>query len=374
MTITNKGDLSYPIYILDKQGNKINITDCNEFTAKFYTTDKNINAVASYIDKQYTNIDDNKCIINSSDLSLMGNGVLHYEYTYSIADSSYNDNYYNACIAGDTNYYIKLNVENGGSGSTGQTGSTRAEWGNIAGNINNQTDLIQKLNTKADKADVYNKNEVDDKIDNIQTGTTVDLTNYYSKTEVDKKIDDINVPSYDDTSIKTSLSNKVDKVTGKSLLLDTEIQRLSTLNNYDDTSIKAELTNKADKSTTYTKIEVDKKIDDIDIPVYDDASIKSSLNNKVDKVEGKSLMSDSEITRLSNISNYDDTTIKNTINNKVDKVSGKGLSTNDYTTEDKNKLAGLSNYDDSSLINRIVLLENEISNTTTIINDINKLL
>lgn len=32
------------------------------------------------------------------------------------------------------------------------------------------------------------------------------------------------------------------------------------------------------------------------------------------------------------------------IRNKVDKVEGKGLSTNDYTTEDKNKLAGLSNY------------------------------
>lgn len=30
------------------------------------------------------------------------------------------------------------------------------------------------------------------------------------------------------------------------------------------------------------------------------------------------------------------------IGNKVDKVSGKGLSTNDYTTEEKNKLAGLS--------------------------------
>ena len=32
------------------------------------------------------------------------------------------------------------------------------------------------------------------------------------------------------------------------------------------------------------------------------------------------------------------------IGNKVDKVEGKGLSTNDYTTEEKNKLAGLSNY------------------------------
>lgn len=36
------------------------------------------------------------------------------------------------------------------------------------------------------------------------------------------------------------------------------------------------------------------------------------------------------------------TKIKTTLNNKVDKVSGKGLSTNDYTTDEKNKLAGIA--------------------------------
>lgn len=35
------------------------------------------------------------------------------------------------------------------------------------------------------------------------------------------------------------------------------------------------------------------------------------------------------------------TTIATQMGNKVDKVDGKGLSTNDYTTEDKNKLAGI---------------------------------
>lgn len=280
MTITNKGDLSYPIFILNKSGDKINITDCNEFVAKFYTTDKNINATSSYIDKQYINVDDNKCIINSSDLSLMENGVLHYEYTYAIEDSSYKDNYYNASIAGDTNFYIKLDNIN-----SGQTGSTRAEWGSISGNINNQTDLNQKLNTKADKSTTYTKNEVDDKIDSIQTGN-VDLSNYYKKTEtynkseVDKKISDINVPSYDDTSIKTLINNKVDKVTGKSLIADTEIQRLSTLSNYDDTTIKSELNNKANIIDTYNKTEVDNKIENarININLTDEQLSKLNVN------------------------------------------------------------------------------------------------
>lgn len=35
--------------------------------------------------------------------------------------------------------------------------------------------------------------------------------------------------------------------------------------------------------------------------------------------------------------------------NKVDKVEGKGLSTEDYTTQEKNKLASLQNYNDSEV-------------------------
>lgn len=215
MTITNKGDLIYPIFILDKQGNRINISDCHEFTAKFYTTNKNINSTSSYINNKYININNNKCIINSSDLSLMENGVLHYEYAYSIVDDSFDDNYYNASIAGDTNYYIKLNTD---YSNTGTTGTTRAEWGYIAGNINNQTDLNQRLNDKADKSETYTKNEVDEKINNIETGN-VDLSDYYKKTEtynkneVDTKINSI--PVYNDSIIKAELNNKVDKETDR---------------------------------------------------------------------------------------------------------------------------------------------------------------
>lgn len=46
---------------------------------------------------------------------------------------------------------------------------------------------------------------------------------------------------------------------------------------------------------------------------------------------------------------YDDTALRAELDNKVDKVSGKGLSTNDFTDEEKTKLAGLSNYDDTEV-------------------------
>ena len=42
--------------------------------------------------------------------------------------------------------------------------------------------------------------------------------------------------------------------------------------------------------------------------------------------------------------------------NKEDKVEGKGLSTEDYTTQEKNKLAGLQNYNDSEVRELISVL------------------
>lgn len=46
---------------------------------------------------------------------------------------------------------------------------------------------------------------------------------------------------------------------------------------------------------------------------------------------------------------------------KVDKQTGKGLSTNDYTTEEKTKLAGLSNYNDSEVRELITTLTLKVS-------------
>lgn len=59
------------------------------------------------------------------------------------------------------------------------------------------------------------------------------------------------------------------------------------------------------------------------------------------------------------------TKIKNLIATKVDKVDGKGLSTNDYTTEEKVKLATLENYDDTALAGRVTTLENAGYQTET---------
>lgn len=47
---------------------------------------------------------------------------------------------------------------------------------------------------------------------------------------------------------KDELNSKVDKVKGKSLIDDTEIERLATVTNYDDTTLKNQINSKADKT------------------------------------------------------------------------------------------------------------------------------
>lgn len=66
------------------------------------------------------------------------------------------------------------------------------------------------------------------------------------------------------TEMNTALENKVDKVAGKSLISDTEITRLASVDNYNDTAIKADIAKKADTTT-----------------------VNTALEGKVDKVTGK---------------------------------------------------------------------------------------
>ena len=85
-------------------------------------------------------------------------------------------------------------------------------------------------------------------------------------------------------------------------------------------------------------------------------NLQTTLNNKVDKVEGSRLITASEASKLESLVigeggqieisgkvNADNVEgLDEKLNTKVDKVAGKGLSTNDYTTEEKEKLAGLN--------------------------------
>lgn len=73
----------------------------------------------------------------------------------------------------------------------------------------------------------------------------------------------------DFSSIDNQLNNKVDKVTGKSLIADTEITRLADVHNYDDTDVKGSISNlestKQDKLIAGDNISIENTTDGIKI-------------------------------------------------------------------------------------------------------------
>lgn len=256
MIVTQLTDLSFQITNLyDSNNEAIRIQDCDSFVAKFYTTDIDNSAICLKLNDELTNvkIEENAdyCLINSSDLAKMKDGVLFFNISYSVTDESYSDGLFNNTIAGNTNYYI---------------------------NLNNSTD------------DYYTKEEIDQKLDEITVGGEIDLSNYYKKSEVDNL-----------------LNNKANKseLTGKQDTLISGVN-VKTINNQTilgSGNIEIQTsTGETDLSDYYTKEEINETF-----------ATTSQVENKVDKVEGKSLIDDSEIARLATVTNYDDTAINEQI-------------------------------------------------------------
>lgn len=217
------------------------------------------------------------------------------------------------------------------------------------------------------------------------TVPTVDVDKNYVDTELAKKANTSDIPSLDgyvtDEELTAKgyltshqdISGKVDKVNGKSLIADTEIERLKSVKNYDDTEIKTELAKKAN-STDVTK-EISDKIAEVvsDAPESfntlkeisdwisgheNDASamnsaIKDNKNaittlqtDKADKTEIPTVPTN--VSEFTNDAGY--LTEHQDISNLVIKEEGKGLSSNDYTSEEKTKLGGVGTSQGRNLI------------------------
>lgn len=217
------------------------------------------------------------------------------------------------------------------------------------------------------------------------TVPTVDVDKNYVDTELTKKANVSDIPSLDgyvtDEELNAKgyltshqdISGKVDKVKGKSLIADTEIERLKSVKNYDDTEIKTELAKKAN-STDVTK-EISDKIADVvsDAPESFDtlkeisdwisghendasamnSAIKDNKNaittlqtDKADKTEIPIVPTN--VSEFTNDAGY--LTEHQDISNLVVKEEGKELSSNDYTSEEKTKLGGVGTSQGRNLI------------------------
>ena len=207
----------------------------------------------------------------------------------------------------ETNKVDKTTTVNG-KALSGNVILTKSDVG--LGNVDNTSDADKPISTAMETA----LSELRDAIDTLSgvTGETkVELQNYYKKTE-----------TYNRTETDTAIST-----------LGAYLQQQ--INN-----IKSILTS-----------------DDVDFDTLQE--LVTALKNNVASIDDI----------FSTLSKKADTTyVDAELLKKVDKVEGKGLSTNDYTTEDKNKLSNLENYDDTELREEI---DTKIGDINSILDTLN---
>ena len=165
------------------------------------------------------------------------------------------------------------------------------------------TTIRELLAAKADKHTVYTKEEVDDKLAAIEGGD-IQLNNYYTKQEVDAKIPDV--------------SNKADRSE-----IPTKVSQLENDSEYLSEVPEEYVTDEELEAKGYLTQELEPQFA---------ASAAKNINQQ-------------------DIDNW---------NNKVDKQAGMGLSEQNFSIEEKAKLAGLTNYNDSAVRQLITNLGSEV--------------
>jgi hypothetical protein len=120
-------------------------------------------------------------------------------------------------------------------------------------NWNNKADVedIPTVPTKVSELE-NDKNYISSIPSEYVTETELNNKNYATESFVTNKIAEAELSGGEvdlsGLATKDELASKVDKVKGKSLVDDTEIERLKTVTNYDDTTLKNQINSKADKT------------------------------------------------------------------------------------------------------------------------------
>ena len=161
----------------------------------------------------------------------------------------------------------------------------------IAEALSNNDDAVAGIvTTLATKA---NKDDVDAEL--AKKANSTDITDMLTKTEASDTYQPKgnyltqhqSLADYAKTAdVNTELAKKVDKVTGKSLVSDTEITKLSALPTNDD--LTTSLNAKADKSTTYTKTEVNTELaKKLDITTHntDKTALETAIGSKANSAD-----------------------------------------------------------------------------------------
>ena len=140
-------------------------------------------------------------------------------------------------------------------------------------------EITTKLSTKADIVNVYNKSEIDEKIQNIHAGTDENKVNEL----IDTKIEPLAKKS--ETYSKSEVDSKVETLATKE-----ELPSLENYYNKTETYNKSEVDDKITASGTfdgsqyYNKSEVDTKVNDLTSKITENSEIKEFVKAEIKKV------------------------------------------------------------------------------------------
>ena len=228
-------------------------------------------------------VSDDKIVINDSADSNSIKYVTLNQLISSVQDS-HNKGYY------ETGTALNTAIPTATNGDFAVVGATNTVWvwssTDTAFVDSGANGAVLSVNGRAGiitltKADVGLNNVV-----NLDTSTTANITDSTDK----RFVTDANLVVLGNTSgtntgdetnetiktkLGTDLSNKVDKITGKSLIDDTEITRLASVTNYDDTALAGRITNlETDTHTHANKTVLDNT----------SASFTTTYKNKLDGI------------------------------------------------------------------------------------------
>ena len=189
------------------------------------------------------------------------------ETEYFIKNDNYSDT---TCTGGTSNTYSKSEIDLKLSLKANESDVfNKSEINSMLLTKANKNDLPDisnlatkdELKLKADAKNVYSKVEVDAKIDDAITGGEVDLSNYYKKNEIDSKLslkaNATDVYAKSQTYNKTEINNIIDNI-------ETSGSTVDLTNYYKKNEVDNMLATKANSSDVYSKAEVDNLIDSIE--------------------------------------------------------------------------------------------------------------
>ena len=344
--IINKGsDLIIILHLEDINGDKIRVADTSSLLIKLFTTQKgqflSFGKDDIVVDGEY-----DKLIVSSNMLDTLNCGVIAYTYSYGVYNSNFGDYEFNSNQTVYTDYYLKNtilpsgDIHINGHALVGDIYLTKADLG--LDKVSNTSDYEKPLSKAQKEAlkNFYTKDEIDAK---IIGGGNFDGTLYYTKKEID--------------------TLTVAKEDGKSLIADSEIERLASVDNYDDTEIRTQIANKADASDVYSKEEVDSAIASIDVTeqLADYAtteSVENVINTVTQAINAEKLARESA-----------DNTINENITSLTETIATKANSSDVYTkAEVDSKISDSGSFDSTQYYNRTEVdsLLNEKADTASI--------